>query len=386
MKSSNALLVALNASAARLQSSIRSEQAVYTAFREQVVKLGLRGGVSLLDDSGKILVFRVLAYNNPLTRIIASFEEKLRYRAEGYRVSIHKVDVYNEVITHARAVFVPDTSVVSVQVVPKGTRWAVGPLIRALGSPPGIFAPLVLSGKVIGMLNIVGAELTQADVPAMQAFANHIAIAVENARLVAHLQAAQVELQDAYDATLQGWVQALDQRDNETEGHTLRVAENAVAFARQLGVPEQELSSIRQGALLHDMGKMALPDSILRKPGPLDEVEWAQMKRHPELANQWLTSIPYLKKALDIPLCHHEKWDGTGYPHGLQGEAIPLAARIFMLVDVWDAMTSDRPYRPAQPENAAIQYIREQAGRHFDPWMAQQFLEFISALKNERFQ
>jgi HD-GYP domain-containing protein (c-di-GMP phosphodiesterase class II) len=146
-------------------------------------------------------------------------------------------------------------------------------------------------------------------------------------------------------------------------------------------VPEQELSSIRQGALLHDMGKMALPDSILRKPGPLDEVEWAQMKKHPELANQWLTSIPYLKKALDIPLCHHEKWDGTGYPHGLQGEAIPLAARIFMLVDVWDAMTSDRPYRPAQPENAAIQYIREQAGQHFDPWMAQQFLVYIHAMQ-----
>jgi len=378
--SGNALLVALNAAAARLQSSIRSEQAVYTAFREQVIKLGLRGGVSLLDDSGKTLVFRVIAYNNPLTRIISGFEAKLRFRAEGYRIAIHKVDVYNKVITRAEALFIPDTSVVSVQVVPKSAKWIVGPLLKALGSPPGIFAPLVLSGKVIGMLNIVGPELTQADVPALQAFANHIAIAVENARLVAHLQSTQVELQEAYDATLKGWVQALDLRDNQTEGHTLRVAEKTVQFARHLGVPEAELPSIHQGALLHDMGKMALPDSILRKPGPLDEAEWRLMKKHPELAYQWLFAIPYLKKALDIPLSHHEKWDGSGYPRGLRGETIPLAARIFMLVDVWDAMTSDRPYRQLLPENTALQYIRDQAGLHFDPWMAEQFIIFLNII------
>jgi len=162
-------------------------------------------------------------------------------------------------------------------------------------------------------------------------------------------------------------VRALDLRDKETEGHSLRVSEATVRLARALGVAGAELVHIRRGALLHDVGKMAIPDAILLKPGPLTPDEAAVMRRHPEYANNLLTPIEYLRPARIIPYCHHEKWDGTGYPHGLRGTAIPLAARIFTLVDVWDALRSDRPYRPAWPVERVREYVRAQAGLHFDP-------------------
>jgi PAS domain S-box-containing protein len=182
------------------------------------------------------------------------------------------------------------------------------------------------------------------------------------------------ELAMAYDATLVGWVKALDLRDNETEGHSQRVTEMTVRLARALGVCGEALEHLRRGALLHDIGKMGIPDSILLKPGPLTEGEWAIMKKHPVYAYEWLAPISYLRPALDIPYCHHEKWDGTGYPRGLKGEEIPLAARIFCVVDVWDALRSDRPYRSAWPEDKVRAHMRELSGSHFEPLVVETFL------------
>jgi putative nucleotidyltransferase with HDIG domain len=228
------------------------------------------------------------------------------------------------------------------------------------------------------MLNIVGPNLTEQDVPTMQAFANQIAVALENARLVEKLQAANTQLEAAYQKTLEGWVQALDLRDNETEGHTLRVAQATVHLARHLGVMEQDLAHLERGALLHDIGKLAIPDKILRKPGPLSTGDWEIMRQHPLTAYSWLSAIEYLGPAISIPYCHHEHWDGTGYVQGLAGEEIPYWARIFSVIDVWDAMCSDRPYRRAIPESETLEYIREQSGRLFEPAIVEAFLDLRS--------
>jgi putative nucleotidyltransferase with HDIG domain len=181
----------------------------------------------------------------------------------------------------------------------------------------------------------------------------------------------------AYDATIAGWSHAMDLRDRETEGHTQRVTDLTLKLARTMGLPELDLLHVRRGALLHDIGKMGVADSILLKPSRLTDEEWAEMRRHPEFAYEMLSSIRYLQPALDIPYCHHEKWDGTGYPRGLSGDAIPIAARIFAVVDVWDAVTSDRPYRKAWSREKALEYIQEQAGKYFDPRVVEYFLSMI---------
>jgi putative two-component system response regulator len=193
-----------------------------------------------------------------------------------------------------------------------------------------------------------------------------------------NLEEAHKQLLFAYDETIEGWSRAMDLRDKETEGHSQRVTELTIKLAQALGMPKEELVPVRRGALLHDMGKLGIPDSILLKPGKLNEEEWDFMRQHPQLAHNMLHPIEYLRPALDIPYCHHEKWDGTGYPRGLKGEQIPLAARIFAVVDVWDALTSDRPYRPAWEREKVLEYIREQSGKHFDPRVVKGFLEIIS--------
>jgi len=182
------------------------------------------------------------------------------------------------------------------------------------------------------------------------------------------------ELAQAYDSTLDGWARALELRDEPTEGHTRRVTELTLRLARKLDIPESDLVHIRRGALLHDIGKMGIPDAILRKGSGLTAAEREIMNRHPQYAYEMLSQIEFLRPALDIPYCHHELWDGSGYPRGLKGEEIPLAARIFTVVDNWDALTSDRPYRPAWPKEKARQYLRENAGKLFDPRIVEAFL------------
>jgi putative nucleotidyltransferase with HDIG domain len=211
----------------------------------------------------------------------------------------------------------------------------------------------------------------------LETLAGQAAIAIDNYQLFENLQLANWNLSDAYDATIEGWSHALDLRDKETEGHTLRVTELTLKLARQLGVAGSELTFIRWGALLHDIGKMGIPDQILLKPGPLNEEEWLMMRKHPRFAFELLTPISYLGRAVDIPYCHHEKWDGTGYPRGLKAEEIPLMARLFSIVDVWDAICSDRPYRPAFTRGNALAYILAEKGISFDPRVVETFVEMI---------
>ncbi|NMB60589.1 MAG: HD-GYP domain-containing protein [Chloroflexi bacterium] len=203
-------------------------------------------------------------------------------------------------------------------------------------------------------------------------------VAVDKSQLYRNLQNAYIELNQAYDQTLAGWVAALELRERETAVHSRQVVEMTVKLAHMMGIKGDELKHVWRGAYLHDIGKMAIPDAILLKPGPLSEDEWEVMRQHPSLAYQMLSGISYLKPALDIPYGHHEKWDGTGYPRGLAGENIPLPARIFSVVDVWQALTSDRVYRKAWPEQNAIDYIIDHSGTHFDPKVVEAFLSLIN--------
>ncbi|NUM47896.1 MAG: PAS domain S-box protein [Anaerolineales bacterium] len=238
--------------------------------------------------------------------------------------------------------------------------------------------PLISKGQVKGVLELYHRTPLQADagwLDFLETLGRQVAIAMDNIEMLVGLQRSKLELELAYDATIEGWSRALDLRDKETEGHSQRVTEITIQLARQIGVSELEIVQMRRGALLHDIGKMGIPDAILLKPGQLTKEEWDVMKTHPQLAYEMLSPIPYLHPALDIPRYHHEKWDGTGYPHGLRGEQIPLAARIFALADVWDALTSNRPYRPAWSIQKTEQFIQEQIGSHFDPKIAATFLD-----------
>ena len=195
--------------------------------------------------------------------------------------------------------------------------------------------------------------------------------------LLTDLRSSNAELTQAYEANIEGWSRALDLRDRETEGHCQRVAEMAVRLAQAIGLTEDQIVHVRRGALLHDIGKMGVPDGVLLKPGPLDAEERALMELHPLHAYAMLSPIDFLQQALDIPYCHHEKWDGTGYPRCLKGDAIPIAARLFALADVWDALRSDRPYRKAWSEPKVREHIRSLAGTHFDPSLTEIFLDVV---------
>lgn len=247
-------------------------------------------------------------------------------------------------------------------------------------------APLKIKNDLIGVIYVDNRAhagiFRESDLALIDAFADQAAVAIDNARLFENLkktnfqlESANMELQIAYEATLNGWVRALDMRDKETEGHTRRVTVLTQKLARCMGIDEDEMVHVTRGALLHDIGKMAIPDGILLKPGQLTDDERKLIQKHPVYAYEMLSPIEFLRPAIDIPYCHHEKWDGTGYPRGLKGEDIPFAARIFPVIDVWDALISDRPYRKGLPQDVVLEHIQADSGKHFDPRVVNAFME-----------
>jgi putative nucleotidyltransferase with HDIG domain len=217
----------------------------------------------------------------------------------------------------------------------------------------------------------------------LNTLAGQAAIAIDNATLFDNLQKSNEKLRLAYNDTLEGWAHALELRDMETEGHSRRVTELTEELAIAIGIKDEELEHMRRGALLHDIGKMGIPDSILHKPGPLNDDEWTIMQQHTIYAYDMLKSIPFLLPALDIPRYHHERWDGSGYPERLSGEAIPLAARVFAVIDVYDALRSVRPYREAWSQEKTLAHIKEGTGAHFDPRVVEAFIKIITEKDRE---
>lgn len=257
--------------------------------------------------------------------------------------------------------------------------------IRQVADEEGIRAvyaiPLIAKGNVIGVLDVLFRRPYLAGddwLEFCESLAGQAAMAIESSKSFDALQRSNLELSLAYDTTIEGWSRALDMRDRETEGHSQRVTEMTLRLARLAGMSEADLVHVRRGALLHDIGKMAIPDTILHKPGQLDEREWEVMRMHPTFAFRLLQPIPHLRPAIDIPHCHHERWDGRGYPNGLRNTEIPIAARLFAVVDVWDALRTDRPYRQAWPESRVQEYIRREADKGFDPDAVALFFQAIS--------
>ena len=241
--------------------------------------------------------------------------------------------------------------------------------------------PLISKGMLKGVLEIFNRSAIEPDadwIDYLETVGNQAAIAIDNSQLFEDIQHSNMDLLTAYDATIIGWSQAMDLRDKEAVGHTQRVTELALQLAEKVGIDHQEQIHIRRGALLHDIGKLGIPDSILFKPDPLSEEDLKILHQHPQFAWNMLSKIEYLHDALDIPYCHHEKWDGTGYPRGLKGEEIPLSARLFAIVEVWDILQHDRPYRQAWEKEKVIAYIHDQTGKQFDPKLVDIFLkEFV---------
>ncbi len=241
--------------------------------------------------------------------------------------------------------------------------------------------PVLTRGQLDGLIAVwrigEGEEFTPADLSFLTSLAGQVGVAIQNARLFESMQRSNQELSKAYDTTLEGWARALEMRDKETLGHSRRVTDLTLRLARRLGIPESELTHIRRGVLLHDIGKMGIPDLLLKKTGPLSDEEWLDMRKHPRYAYDLLHPIAYLRPALEIPYAHHENWDGTGYPRGLKGTEIPLPARIFAVIDVYDALLYDRPYRKAWPRRQVLEFLREQSGKKFDPDITEAFLGLI---------
>ena len=254
-------------------------------------------------------------------------------------------------------------------------------LIKREGFVTYIGIPLIIKGQIKGVFEIFhrsSVSPTPDWMDFLHTLASQAAIAIDNSHLFENLQRSNQELMQAYDTTLEGWARALELRDRETEGHTRRVTELTLRLAKYMDVKDSELINIRRGVLLHDIGKMGVPDIILKKSGPLSDSEWAEMRQHPVYAYNLLAPIEYLRDAMDIPYCHHEHWDGSGYTRGLKGTQIPLAARIFSVVDIWDALLSDRTYRKAWPRDKVIEYLKEISGKHVDPTVLEVFLKMIA--------
>lgn len=268
----------------------------------------------------------------------------------------------------------------NVAALPQADKWAQIENLQVCYS-----VPLIAKGNIVGVLflgNRLELQPDQEWLDFLETIAGQAAMAIDSIKVFEDLQRSNYELALAYNRTIEGWSHALDLRDKETKDHTSRVTETTIMLARMAGMTEAEIMHVKRGALLHDIGKMGIPDVILLKDDYLTSEEWDIMHKHPIYAYEMLFPIEYLRPALDIPYCHHERWDGTGYPRGLKGEEIPLAARLFAVVDVWDALCSDRPYRKGWSAEKVLDYIRSQSGTHFDPQVVELFLNAVTEVIN----
>lgn len=347
------------------------------------IDLAINSGIDLGPTIGILLeqVIKRLRVDAACLQLFDPKSNDLRYYGGvGFKAAKYSRYGSQPSRTYANAVVRTRKNVYIRNLKRQALEFGLPPVVKEEGFVGYYGVPLIAKGRVKGVLEIYQRRELIPDkewIDFVEILAGQSAIAIDTAEIFEDLQRSNMELTLAYDATIQGWSQALDLRDKETEGHTLRVTEMSVKFARKLGMSDSEVLNVRWGALLHDIGKIGVPDKILHKPEPLTDEEWEVMRRHPDTALSLLANIEYLRDAVDIPYCHHEKWDGSGYPRGLKGREIPLAARLFAIIDVWDALASDRPYRAAWSADEVMDYIRRYAGTFFDPELVPVFCELV---------
>ena len=367
----NSTLQALSLAAQAAQRA-HTPQDIYQAVGDAIKELGFNLVIYNIDLEKREIS---LAFMNHAQKLASAAEKLVGLSAKTHRFPLTAGGFYDRILSEPGAQIFFDIGAALTEALPRHLRPFTKQLISLVGIKQGIYAAINVGGKPQSIMIVSGGDLGEADVPAMNILAAQISVALENATLIESLQGSNRELAMAYDATIVGWSRALDLRDRETEGHSQRVTAMAVKLASTFGFSEAALLQLRWGALLHDIGKMGVPDGILLKPGSLTEEEWVVMKKHPAFAYEMLSPIRHLQLALDIPYCHHEKWDGTGYPRGLKGAQIPLTARIFAVVDVWDALCSDRPYRLKWSEEKVRNHILAASGTHFDPQVVEAFMQ-----------
>jgi PAS domain S-box-containing protein/putative nucleotidyltransferase with HDIG domain len=341
-----------------LRINIRKDEVLNTAIEKLIAILKLDGAMISLVNKPKERIDLIKAYG-----VWSVLENTLQKKEQGLNG------------------YITSTGIPYLNNQPQfDTHFLYPELIKGFGAIAGV--PLLAKGEIIGSI-VVGSKnrFSENDLRLLKAIGDLTASALHRADLFEQTTRQTEELRHAYDSTLEGWALALELRDKETQGHSVRIAKMTLELAKRLNIPEDQMENIRRGALLHDIGKLGVPDTILLKNGTLTPDEWEIMKKHPIYAYNMLSQIKFFKDAIDIPHCHHEWFDGSGYPRGLEGENIPLAARIFSIVDVWDALTSTRPYREAWKKDEVLAHIINQAGTHFDPDIVNEFIQMVVDLK-----
>lgn len=357
---------------AKLQALAAIGQAINSTLHQDEVLRSVMDTIIRLTGAERSFLMLKDDHGDFKTQIARNWEQKTLEPQE-FAIS-HTI--VNEVITNGEPVLTTNAQVDS--------RFGKARSVSVYNLRSILCVPLKIKNRLIGVIyadNRVQAGLfTQTEEDLLIAFSNQAAIALDNANLFSELKQSTAELEYAYDSTLIGWARALELRDYETVGHSQRVTSMSVKLAKAMGIENEDLENFRRGAILHDIGKMGIPDQILLKPGKLTPTEWDIMRKHPQYAYEMLSPIKFLQPSLTIPLYHHEKWDGTGYPEKLKGEEIPFEARVFPIVDVWDALTSDRPYRKAWSKTQSLEYIKEESGTQFDPHVVEVFMTVFADL------
>lgn len=372
----NSFITALSHLAARIRTS-PDPVGILKTLGHELKELGITFGMFLHDPGEKSFELQFLSVDNNVLKLA---ENLAGLTMKGFRIRQGLLPIYDDLLRYRRAQFSSDRMTelsTMLPNVPKALSERILQMVGVTAEARAIDAPLLVNDRMLGVITMWGEDLREEDITPVSLFANQLAVALENAKLLTDLRDSNLNLTLAYDTTLEGWAHALELRDMETEGHSRRVTELTMRLAAIAGISDEDLIHVRRGALLHDIGKIGIPDEILQKKGSLSEEEWDIMRQHPLYAVELLSDISYLHPSMEIPTHHHEKWDGSGYPHGLQGEQIPLAARVFAIVDVWDALTSDRPYRKAWSREKALDYIVEQSGQHFDPEIVDMFMQLM---------
>jgi len=359
----------------------------------QLMHLGIGSQVTIYDLDGQAIASTIETPKLDLSLVMGVLDKQqnssLRRDSDGKRSLTYSSIDYGEILGPWKLRGSQDVGVIGTAIPKKllvqtsnTTRAQIAVFVGLV-----MFLVIVMGGIIANLITHPLLELVKAskevargnwEVEVNPHTNDEIAVLTENFNhMIDSIQQSHTDLMNAYNSTLEGWAKAIGLRDNETETHMLRVSQITIRLAKLMGIEQEQLTHIYRGTLLHDIGKIGVPDSILKKPGKLTDEEWAQMRMHPQFAYEMLYSIEYLRPSLDIPYCHHEKWDGSGYPRGIKGDEIPLFARIFSIVDVWDAMTSDRVYRKALSDEDALEYITSTRGAHFDPQVVDAFLSMM---------